>query len=99
MKNIEKQFSDLGGLTRAFLGRSIQGLPEVPDLDLNVLPPVLPQRRANVSVTKKVWRKIVQLGAEAATVPSFLARGSSSRCLFVGIGFGVHTLTRTLIED
>ena len=31
-----------------------QGLPEVPDLDLNVLPPVLPQRRANVSVTKKV---------------------------------------------
>jgi hypothetical protein len=31
-------------------------LPEVPDLDLNVLPPVLPQRRANVSVTKKVGK-------------------------------------------
>lgn len=39
--------------------KTLQGLPEVPDLDLNVLPPVLPQRRANVSVTKKVWRKIV----------------------------------------
>ena len=36
-----------------------KGLPEVPDLDLNVLPPVLPQRRANVSVTKKArWAGI-----------------------------------------
>lgn len=34
--------------------KTLQGLPEVPNLDLNVLPPVLPQRRANVSVTKKV---------------------------------------------
>ncbi|CAE6925243.1 GLY1 [Symbiodinium sp. CCMP2592] len=35
---------------------------EVPDLDLNVLPPVLPKRTGNshpASVTKKVWRKIV----------------------------------------
>ncbi|CAJ1356614.1 unnamed protein product [Effrenium voratum] len=39
--------------------KALQGLPELPDLDLNVLPPVLPQRRANSSVTKKVWRKIV----------------------------------------
>lgn len=41
--------------------RALEGT-EVPDLDLNVLPPVLPKRTGNshpASVTKKVWRKIV----------------------------------------
>lgn len=36
-----------------------QGLPELPDLDLNVLPPMLPKRAGPYTLTEKVWRKIV----------------------------------------
>eukprot|EP00439_Symbiodinium_sp_Y106_P040455 s2300_g4.t4 len=55
--------------------RALEGT-EVPDLDLNVLPPVLPKRTGNshpASVTKKVWRKIVYHGSDQASANAFAA--------------------------